>query len=88
MRNLALLGYTIPWSADTQPCAPHTENTSKRSASTNGIQASYMMRFNTRTKANTGLNMQDNDSTTALIRATDNGYADIADVLRAASASE
>lgn len=81
MRNPAPLGYAIPWSADIQSCAPHTENTSKRSASTNGIQASYMMRFNTRTKANTDMNAQDNDSATALIYATDNVYADIVDML-------
>lgn len=46
------------------------------------------MRFNTCTKANADVNAQDNDSTTALIYATDNGYTDIADMLRAASASE
>lgn len=40
-----------------------------------------MMRFNTRVKANADVNMQDNDSTIALIYATDNGYADIVDML-------
>lgn len=47
-----------------------------------------MMRFNTRTKANADVNAQDNDSTTALMHTTDNGYTDIADILRAASTSE